>query len=101
MFRHADFVGDDGGDLVAAGFEGVGHPLQELAAIGTRPLRPIRERGLRRADGAVDVVGVAGGDGREPFLGGGVDHVQRAAPGRLDPRAVDVQTCVFVHDVGG
>ena len=29
----------------------------------------------------------------KPLLGGGVDHVEGAAPGRLDPRAVDVQTC--------
>ena len=59
------------------------------------------KRGLRRRDGAVDVSRVAGGNGGEELLGGGVGHVEHAAPGGLDPRPVDIEVAVLVHDNAG
>ena len=82
-------------------FECVGDATQELAALGGGLLGPPGERGLRRRDGAVDVGGVAGGDGGEALLGGGVDHLERAAPGGRDPRTVDIEAVVLVHESAG
>ncbi len=101
VLGHADFVADDRGDLVATGFECVGDATQELPARGCGLIGPLGERGLRRRDGGVDVGGVAGRDGGETLLGGGVDHLEHAAPGRRHPRTVDIEVVVLVHESAG
>ncbi len=52
-------------DVVGAGLDGVGHLVQQLFARGARHVAPLPEGARRRLRGAIDIMGVAAGDGGE------------------------------------
>ena len=89
------------GQLLGVLLDEVGELEQQPAAVGGVHRRP--RAGLQRLagglDGPVDVGGGRLGDLGDRLAGGGVDGVERAALGRIDPLVVDEQ--FGLADFGG
>src|SRR5262245_61038736 len=97
LHRHADFLSDRAADLVAARL----HSLLDLGehggALGRRGRAPALECGARGADRDRGVLGVAFGDARDHFLGGGGVNVDGSLAVRRDPRPVEIQLVADLH----
>ncbi len=91
---HPHLTGDDLGQLAAAGRQGFGQGLEVTAAFGHRGGRPGIERGPGGRHGPVYVVGRPLGDGAHHLLGGGVDDLDCALTGAVDPGTVDEEPVV-------
>ncbi len=78
------------GQFLEIGFDQLGELEQHVLPLERLHLAPRPFEGApRRRNRAVDVLGVALGDGREQFTGGGVVGFEFLAGGGVDPFAVD------------
>lgn len=91
--------GDQLGELLVAGGEGVLDAGDDLDALLERQPRPraVVERLTCRGDREVHVLGRRVGHAADHALGHGRDHLDGVAAGRLGPAAADEERAVF-HD---
>ncbi len=74
--------------------------MEDVGAVARRRVLPARERVVGGGERLHRVLRRRVGDRAEHLLGGGVDHVERAAPGRLAPRAAEEQLLRGLLDDG-
>ena len=100
--RLAHVDGDHRRELVAVALDQVGEAEQDGAALARREARPRArlERAARGGDGAVDVLGVAGGDVEDGLARHGADARERRAGGGVDEGAVDEGAAAEAARVG-
>ena len=76
-------------ELVGVLLDHVGERVEELGALLRRLLEPLRRRGLRGLDGAVDVLSAAARHLGDRLAGRRRDHLHRLARGRVGELAAD------------
>ncbi len=88
---HAHLVGDEIGQVFHSGTEGLAHLGQDGGALGHRPGRPAGKAARAAATARSMSSGVPSGTGADDLLGGRVDHLDGAGPGRGHPGPSDVE----------
>ena len=87
--RAARLAREERDDLVLSRLEDVGGPEEDALAHGRGRGRPLGEGGVRSLDGTGGVLAAAGCDVGDDLAGEGVERLERAAVGGVDPLAAD------------
>src|SRR5690606_21081926 len=95
--RRAHFQGNRLRKVGAAALVDIQDTVQQDDAVFAAGRRVGLDGGTGGGDGGVDVLSVTQGDGRDHFLGGGIDHVYRAITLGRYPLAVDIGVLFVAH----
>src|SRR5262245_11024647 len=95
----AHLAGHGARELAVARLEAVNDPLQEGEPFVAAGLRIGGERPSCRGDGAIDVGARAKADLPGHLLGRRVDDVEKMRRLRVNPRAVNIEFGIVVHDL--